>query len=47
MPMELFVGKPAPEFSLPNQDGQEVKLSSYKGKQNVVLLFYPLDWTPV
>ena len=26
---------------------QRVKLSDYRGKQNVVLVFYPADWTPV
>lgn len=44
---EIFIGKPAPGFSLPDQDGKEIKLSDFEGKQNVVLLFYPLDWTPV
>jgi peroxiredoxin len=44
---EVFVGKPAPDFTIPDQNGQPVTLSDYQGKQNVVLLFYPLDWTPV
>ncbi len=44
---EMFVGKPAPDFSLPDQNGKEVKLSEFQGKKNVVILFYPLDWTPV
>ncbi len=44
---EIFVGKPAPDFTLPDQNGKPVTLSDYRGKQNVVLLFYPLDWTPV
>ncbi len=42
----VMVGGKAPEFSLPDQNGREVSLSGLKGK-NVVLLFYPLDWTPV
>jgi peroxiredoxin len=45
--MAIAVGKPAPDFVLKNQDGQEVKLSDYRGKKNVVLIFYPLDFSPV
>ena len=45
--MSIAVGQPAPDFTLPNQDKQEVKLSDFKGKKNVVLVFYPLDWSPV
>ena len=41
---ELAVGAKAPEFSLPNQDGDKVSLKSLKGKQ-VVLYFYPKDDT--
>jgi peroxiredoxin len=41
------VGAPAPEFTLKDQDQKEVKLSDYRGKKNVVLVFYPLDWSPV
>ncbi|MUK88319.1 thioredoxin-dependent thiol peroxidase [Ornithinibacillus sp. L9] len=37
--------KQAPEFTLPNQNGDTVSLSDYKGK-NVVLYFYPKDMTP-
>jgi peroxiredoxin len=44
--MNLQVGQPAPEFTLPTQLGKEVKLSDYRGK-NVVLAFYPLAWTPI
>lgn len=39
------VGKPAPAFSLPDQDGNTVTLSGLKGK-NVVLYFYPKAMTP-
>jgi len=45
--MSIAVGQAAPDFTLPNQDKQEVKLSDFKGKKNVVLVFYPLDWSPV
>ena len=39
------VGKTAPDFSLPDQDGVKHKLSDYRGKP-VVLYFYPKDDTP-
>jgi thioredoxin-dependent peroxiredoxin len=38
-------GQPAPEFTLPSQDGSPVSLSSFRGKW-VVLYFYPKDATP-
>ena len=38
-------GQPAPEFTLPSQDGSPVSLASYRGKW-VVLYFYPKDMTP-
>lgn len=41
----LQIGKKAPEFTLPNQDGKNVSLSDFKG-QKVVLYFYPKDDTP-
>ena len=40
------VGSPAPAFCLPAQDGERVCLSDFTGKQNVLLLFYILDFTP-
>src|SRR5215813_9389901 len=45
--MSIAVGQAAPDFTLQNQDKQEVKLSDFAGKRNVVLMFYPLDWSPV
>jgi len=45
--MSIAVGQKAPDFMLPNQDKKEVKLSDFAGKKNVVLMFYPLDWSPV
>jgi mycoredoxin-dependent peroxiredoxin len=44
--MALAVGQHAPEFTLKDQNQKEVKLSDFKGK-NVVIVFYPLDWSPV
>jgi peroxiredoxin len=41
----LTAGQPAPEFNLMNQDKKVVKLSDLRGKK-VVLLFYPMDFSP-
>ena len=41
------VGEDAPDFVLKDQDGKEVKLSDFRGKQNVLLAFFPLAFTPV
>jgi mycoredoxin-dependent peroxiredoxin len=43
--MALAVGQSVPEFSLKDQTQKEVKLADFKGKK-VVILFYPLDWSP-
>lgn len=43
--MKLKVGDKAPDFTVNDQDGNPVKLSSLKGKK-VVLYFYPKDMTP-
>jgi len=42
----LKEGTQAPDFSLPSTPDQKVKLSEFRGK-NVVLVFYPADWSPV
>jgi cytochrome oxidase Cu insertion factor (SCO1/SenC/PrrC family) len=39
-PPALKVGDPAPDFTLPDQDGNPVRLSSFAGKKKVVLAFY-------
>jgi len=47
--MALKVGDVAPDFELPAVTGEQkhtVRLSDYRGKQNVVVTFHPLDWTP-
>lgn len=41
----LSIGKAAPNFALPDQDGNRVQLKDFKG-QSVVLYFYPKDLTP-
>ena len=47
MAAEIKVGDKAPDFTLEDQDKNPVTLSSFQGKKNVVLAFYPLDWSPV
>jgi peroxiredoxin len=42
----IEAGAPAPDFALPDQDGNEVTLESLKGKR-FVLVFYPSDFSPV
>ncbi len=44
---EIKVGDQAPDFTMKDQDQNDVKLSDFRGKKNVVLAFYPLDWSPV
>lgn len=43
--MTVEIGKQVGEFTLPNQHGEKVSLSDFKGK-HVVLYFYPKDMTP-
>ncbi|KUK47903.1 MAG: Peroxiredoxin [Actinobacteria bacterium 66_15] len=43
----LEVGTVAPDFRLKNQEQSTVALSDYKGVKNVILVFYPADFTPV
>ena len=45
--MAISVGAAAPDFTLKDQNQKEVKLSNFQGKKNVVIVFYPLDWSPV
>lgn len=42
--MALEVGKKAPDFALPDQNGKTVRLSDFKGKR-VVVFFYPKAMT--
>jgi peroxiredoxin (alkyl hydroperoxide reductase subunit C) len=44
--MKLVVGMAAPDFTLPSHLDKPVRLSDYRGK-NVVLVFFPMAWTPV
>lgn len=49
----IAVGSEAPDFELPSSEptpegkpGRKIKLSDFRGKKNVVLAFYPLDFSP-
>lgn len=45
--MAVEVGDEAPDFELKDQHGAAVKLSSFRGQKNVVLVFYPLAFSGV
>jgi peroxiredoxin (alkyl hydroperoxide reductase subunit C) len=45
--LKIKVGQKAPEFTLPAVAGENISLSQYRGKKNVVLSFVPAAWTPV
>ncbi|HEX3238655.1 MAG TPA: redoxin domain-containing protein [Solirubrobacterales bacterium] len=42
----IAVGAQAPDFTLRNQEGEDVSLADYKGRK-VLLVFYPMDFSPV
>lgn len=45
--MSLLIGDLAPDFSLPNQFGEDVTLSQFRGAKPVVLVFYPLSFSGI
>lgn len=45
--MTIESGQEAPDFALKDQNGNEVRLSDFRGKQNVVVVFYPFTFTGV
>ncbi len=45
--MAIAIGDEAPDFELSDQHGTPVKLSSFRGTKNVVLVFYPLAFSGV
>jgi peroxiredoxin len=45
--MGVRVGKAAPDFVLKSHLETTVRLSSFRSRCNVVLVFFPLAWTPV
>ena len=54
MPVSIIaIGTEAPDFELPSSElppegrpGKKIRLSDFRGKKNVVLAFYPLDFSP-
>jgi peroxiredoxin (alkyl hydroperoxide reductase subunit C) len=42
----MEAGEKAPGFTLKDQFQREVSLSQFNGRRHVLLLFYPLDYTP-
>ena len=42
----LHVGQQAPDFELMDETKTKVKLSDFRGKKNIMLLFYPMDFSP-
>lgn len=45
--MTLDIGQPAPDFTLKNQHGESISLSGFRGKQHVVIVFYPFAFSGV
>ena len=45
--MPLTVGEPAPDACLESHLGTTVYISDFWGKCNLVLVFFPLAWTPI
>ena len=45
--MTLIIGDHAPDFELINQFGESVKLSDFRGKKPVVVVFYPLSFSGI
>lgn len=46
-PAAVEVGNPAPDFTLPNQHGEDVTLSSFHGHGPVVVMFYPFAFSGI
>lgn len=43
--MSAEIGQSAPDFTLPDQSGNQVSLGQFQGEKNVVLSFYVFDFT--
>src|ERR671924_1280631 len=44
--VELAEGAAAPDFTMRDREGKTIKLSELRGKKNIVVYFYPKDFTP-
>ena len=45
--MTIEIGQEAPDFTLKNQHGEEISLSSFRGGKNVVLMFFPFAFSGI
>lgn len=45
--MPISVGSEAPDFDLPNQKGERIRLSDFRGRSNVLVVFYPFTFAGV
>jgi hypothetical protein len=45
--MAVEIGDKAPGFDLPSTTGETISLNQFKGKKNVLIQFYTLDFNPV
>lgn len=45
--MTIEIGQEAPDFTLKNQHGEDVALSSFRGRKSVVLMFYPFAFSGI
>jgi peroxiredoxin (alkyl hydroperoxide reductase subunit C) len=45
--MPLKLGQFAPDFALQSHDQRMIRLTDFREQKNVVLVFFPLAWTPV
>jgi peroxiredoxin len=45
--MTVEVGQEAPDFTLPDSEGGKTALSDFRGRKNVLLVFYPLAFSPI
>src|SRR5829696_7384453 len=45
--MSVEIGDLAPDFTLKDQNNQEISLSQFKGEKNVLLVFYPLAFSGI
>ena len=46
-PIGVTTGESAPEFDLAVRKGERVRLSDFRGRRNVLLVFHPFAWTTV
>lgn len=45
--MTLETGRPAPDFALKSQHGEDITLASFRGRRAVVVMFYPFAFSSI